>query len=116
MLDGGVHDIAGAMTSTTDAVGPIRRGLLREDVPCQFQMNEPTGLVKVVLCRNRPAGRIPRLCAAQCQRMGQIPNRKQGETHDRTPEIDIMTEAMRKSPLHPRKQLESLRHMGNDDH
>src|SRR5262249_11707384 len=35
------------------------------------------------------------LGAAQCQRMEQISNRKQGETQNRTPEIDVMTEAMR---------------------
>ena len=56
------------------------------------------------------------LGAAQCQRMEQISNRKQGETQNRTPEIDVMTEAMRETPVHPRKQLKDFRHMGSDDH
>jgi len=56
------------------------------------------------------------LGAAQCQRMEQISNRKQGETQNRTPEIDVMAEAMREPPVHPRKQLKDFRHMGSDDH
>ena len=54
--------------------------------------------------------------ATQCQRVTQISNRKQGETQNRTPEIEVVTGAMREPPVHPRKQLKGFRHMGRDDH
>jgi len=50
------------------------------------------------------------------QRMKQVPNRKQRETKNSTPEVEVVTDAMTRCPLHPRKQMEFFEDMRKDDH
>src|SRR6266566_5683023 len=56
------------------------------------------------------------LCVALGQRMKQVPNRKQRETKNSTSEVEVVTDAMIRSPLHPRKQMECFEDMRKDDH
>jgi len=56
------------------------------------------------------------LCVALGQRMKQVPNRKQRETKNSTSEVEVVTDAMIRSPLHPRKQMECFENMRKDDH
>ncbi len=47
--------------------------------------------------------------------MKQISYGKQRETKNGTPEIEVMTNAMLKSPMHPRKQVKCFGDMGKND-
>ena len=51
-----------------------------------------------------------------CERVKQIPHGKQRETKRSTPEIEIMTNAMLESPMHPRKQVKCFGYMSKYDH
>jgi hypothetical protein len=46
----------------------------------------------------------------------QISCGKQGETNNSTPEIEIMTNAVLKPPMHPRKQVKGFEDMSQDNH
>jgi hypothetical protein len=46
----------------------------------------------------------------------QIPHGKQRETKSSTPKIEIMTNAMLESPMHPRKQMKCFGYMSKYDH
>jgi len=48
--------------------------------------------------------------------MKQVPNGKQHETKDSTPEVEVMTDAMLRAPLHPRKQMKGFAEMGENNH
>jgi len=48
--------------------------------------------------------------------MKQISYGKQRETKNSTPEIEVMTNAMLQSPIHPRKQVECFGDMSEDDY
>ncbi len=48
--------------------------------------------------------------------MKQVPNKKHRETKNSTPEVEVVTDAMIRSPLHPRKQMECFEDMRKDDH
>src|SRR5713226_3303562 len=50
------------------------------------------------------------------QRMKQVPNRKQREAKDGTPEIEVMTNAMLQPPIHPRKQVKCFGDMSKNDY
>ena len=47
--------------------------------------------------------------------MKQVPNRKQWETKN-APEVEVVTDAMIRSPVRPRKQMECFEDMRKDDH
>jgi hypothetical protein len=51
-----------------------------------------------------------------CKRMKQISLGKQRHTKNSTPEIEVMSNAMLPSPMHPRKQAECFAGMSKDDH
>jgi hypothetical protein len=48
--------------------------------------------------------------------MAQIPGGKHRETKNSAPEIDVMANAVRASPLHPRKQAECFGTMSEHHH
>jgi hypothetical protein len=48
--------------------------------------------------------------------MKQISYRKQRETKNSTPEIEVMTNAMLEPPMHPRKQVKRFADMSKDNH
>jgi hypothetical protein len=48
--------------------------------------------------------------------MKQISYRKQRETKNSTPEIEVMTNAMLEPPMHPRKQVKCFADMSKDNH
>jgi len=48
--------------------------------------------------------------------MKQVPNRKQREAKDGTPEIEVMTNAMLQPPIHPRKQVKCFGDMSKNDY
>jgi hypothetical protein len=50
------------------------------------------------------------------ERIAKISYRKQCQTKNGTPEIEIMTNAIRHSPIHPRKQIKHLGDMSQDDY
>jgi hypothetical protein len=50
-----------------------------------------------------------------CERLKQISYGKQRETKDCTPEIQVMTNTMLVSPMHPRKQVKCFGNMSKDD-
>ncbi|OLC71012.1 MAG: hypothetical protein AUH87_03520 [Deltaproteobacteria bacterium 13_1_40CM_4_54_4] len=50
------------------------------------------------------------------KRMKQIPYGKQCETKNSTPEIDVMTNATLKPPMHPRKKVKCFRDVSKNDH
>ncbi len=47
--------------------------------------------------------------------MNQIAYRKQCETKNNTPQIEVVTGAMLMPPLHPRKEVECFADMSKDD-
>ena len=47
--------------------------------------------------------------------MKQISQGKQRETKNGTPEIEVVTNAMLKPPMHPRKQVKGFGDMGKND-
>src|SRR5229473_1746761 len=51
-----------------------------------------------------------------CKHMKQISYGKQRETKHSTREIQVMTNAMLKPPLHPREQVECFGDMSKNDH
>ena len=48
--------------------------------------------------------------------MKQVPNRKQCQTENSTPEIEVVTDAMPRAPLHPRKQMKCFAEMSKNNH
>ena len=58
----------------------------------------------------------PGRVAALRERMAQIPGGKHGQTKNSTPEIDVMTDTVRRAPMHPRQQVEGLGEMSKHDH
>jgi hypothetical protein len=48
--------------------------------------------------------------------MKQISYGKQGETKNRTPEIEVMTYAVLLPPMHPRKQVKCFSDMSENDY
>ena len=48
--------------------------------------------------------------------MNQISDGKQRKTKNSTPEIEVMTDAMLKPPVHPRKQVKCFADMSKNDH
>jgi len=48
--------------------------------------------------------------------MQQISYGKQGKAKNSTPEIEVVTYAMPRAPLHPRKQMKCLAEMSENDH
>jgi hypothetical protein len=57
------------------------------------------------------------LVASLCNGMKQIPYREQRDTKNRTPQIEVMTNATLESPLHRRKQLKCFEDVSKyDDH
>jgi hypothetical protein len=47
--------------------------------------------------------------------MKQIPYGKQRETKNGTPEIEVMTNAILKAPMHPRKHVKCFRDMSKNN-
>jgi hypothetical protein len=50
------------------------------------------------------------------QGMKQVPNRKQRETKNSTPEVEVVTDAVLLSPMHPRKDVKCFADMSKNDH
>ena len=50
------------------------------------------------------------------KRMKQISYGKQRETKNSTPQIEVVTDAMLRTPMHPRKQMECFADMSKNDH
>jgi hypothetical protein len=50
------------------------------------------------------------------QRMKQTSNGKQGEAKNSTPEVEVVTDAMLRAPVHPWKQMECFADMRKNDH
>jgi len=50
------------------------------------------------------------------QRIKQVPNGKQCQTENSTPEIEVVTDAMFRAPMHPRKQMKCFAEMREDYH
>jgi hypothetical protein len=50
-----------------------------------------------------------------CKRMEQVSYWKRRETKDRTPKIEVMTNAMLEAPMHPGKQVKCLGQMTEHD-
>jgi len=48
--------------------------------------------------------------------MQQISRGKQRETENSAPEVEVVTNAILKPPIHPRKQAESFGDMSKNDH
>ena len=55
------------------------------------------------------------LAGPLCKRMKQISYGKQRETKNGTPEIEVMTNAMLKPSMHPRKQIKCFGDMNKND-
>jgi hypothetical protein len=47
--------------------------------------------------------------------MKQVSYRKQGEAKNGTPEIEVMTNAMLKPPMHPREHVKRFKDMSKND-
>jgi hypothetical protein len=62
------------------------------------------------------AARTPALHGGLCKRMKQISYWKECETSDSAPKIEIVTNAMLQSPLHPGKQVQRFADMSENDH
>jgi hypothetical protein len=56
------------------------------------------------------------LGSSLCKRMTQISGGKQRESKDSTPEIEVVTDAMLRAPMHPSKQMERFADMSKNDH
>src|SRR5260370_30254463 len=50
-----------------------------------------------------------------CERVKQVPNGKQGEAKNSAPEVEVVTDAMLRAPVHPRKQVKRFAEMGEND-
>lgn len=51
-----------------------------------------------------------------CQRAEQIPPGKQCKTKNSTREIEVMTRAVRETPLHPGEKMKCFRNVRKHDH
>src|SRR5262249_34796943 len=57
------------------------------------------------------------LGALRCKRMKEISGGKQGEAKNSARQIEVLTKAVLKAPVHPTQQVKCLRHVGkSNDH